>query len=92
MKLRRLTQSSAVLEIGAGEKTYQILFSFDFPAGIAVDDSFAVLRKEDRKLKSTSQHIEKWLKKRQASRELSTDDLADGIIATMRSLYSPKNP
>ena len=55
--LEKLTSSSHVLKMDDCE----VLFSFNFPAGVLYKSTYYILAQEFRSFRTTSVHIAKWL-------------------------------
>lgn len=94
MKLRPITKSSHELELSGGVR---LLFSFDFVAAIESRGRVAVLALGEQKLRSTGQHIAKWLALRASeglpalpesgATQLSRADLDAALISLLQTSY-----
>ena len=64
MKVEHLQRSAWELIIGVGENELRVLFSMSVPVGLLFQGTYAVLRYEDRKFKTSNLHLGNWMKKR----------------------------
>ena len=85
----RLSKNSSVIKFHEGDgPVAQVFFSFDFPAGMAWKGKAYVLRKEDRKLRTTQIHLREWIKDELGLEEKDVVEIdQDNLLSMIGQLF-----